>query len=342
VARVSPISTSQVRSNRVRVNPGRPTEARTVAVRTTKTRAASASQAAKASFRWHYWLHLLQDLRLDEWLEDLRLTDLYGSAREHLATAQRRAGLRLGTSSWLWISTGAFALLYWDGKLFMATGAGIAAMLLVYLLQDWKPQVRLSELRQSLQGWNRPFVYAAATGAIATLTTYTAAAVWAESPSHWVAAAITLQGLGSLAVLLVLVWQLAHRRRDRDQIQAQRLLWHLTHDDPLKRLIAIRQLTDLVSVLSDQGSASDAASHASNEKLPSRRDLANYFRVMLSRESDPILRDALLDGLQTLDIVHQLMQATESAFMPPASPKPSTQQAIPVDRQSRVSQRLNF
>ncbi|NJP10917.1 MAG: hypothetical protein HC866_16745 [Leptolyngbyaceae cyanobacterium RU_5_1] len=99
------------------------------------------------------------------------------------------------------------------------------------------------------------------------------------------------------------------RRASRDRIHFNQMIADLTHDDPLKRLIAVRQLTDLVSFLQD-----DRAPRSLLGKKPSRRDVADYFRLMLSREREPIIREAVLDGLQTLDIVHQLKQATQPAI----------------------------
>jgi hypothetical protein len=82
------------------------------------------------------------------------------------------------------------------------------------------------------------------------------------------------------------------------------LVTNLTDADPLKRLIAVRQLTGL----------------AAGYRLD-RTDLnatLDYFRLMLSREPEPLVRDAILDGLQALDTSKQLAQGAPPVSMPAA------------------------
>jgi hypothetical protein len=213
------------------------------------------------------------------------------------------------------MATGAFAMFYWNGRLLVATGSGVAVMLLVYLLHDWQPKWNGAQTRKFLQGWNQPFLIAAGAGAIATFVIYLAVSVWAESDSGWIATGAILQGLGTLTVLVWLVWQRLNHLRDRSLINHHQLLLDLTHENSLKRLIAVRQLTDVVSVLDDQpyllrpqvGSQMQTQRRGTPKK-PSRRDMASYFHLMLAQESEPIVRDAILDGLQTLEIVQQLQQ----------------------------------
>lgn len=205
------------------------------------------------------------------------------------------------------VGAGAMALLYWNGRLFVATGAGIGVMVLVYLMHDWKPSINLAALRKTLDGWNQPFLVAVGAGAIATFTTYLAASVWADAESHWIASGAILQSMGTLTVLLLLITQMLNRQERKHRIPYNKLVSDLVNDDPLKRLIAVRQLTDAVSVLDDE----PCDRRSGIAKKPTRREIADYFRLMLQREDDAIVRDAIYDGLQTLDIVYQLKQATE-------------------------------
>ncbi|MBF2028895.1 MAG: hypothetical protein IGS48_19395 [Oscillatoriales cyanobacterium C42_A2020_001] len=254
--------------------------------------AKASSQVAKDVFRWRFLLNALQDLPVEQMVS--QVSKNFSSHRWQ------------GAKGWLVITAGAVTMLYWNGRLFLAIGAGVAVMLLVYLMHDWKPTLNVSELRKFLQGWNQPFVIAAGAGAIATLTTYTAASVWADSDSPWIASGAILQSMGTLAVLLLLITQMLNRREHRERTHYNRLVSNLVNDDPLKRLIAVRQLTEAVSLIEDDLSDRSPGS----VKKPSRKHIADYFRLMLTREDDPIVRDAIYDGLQTLDIVHQLKQAT--------------------------------
>lgn len=215
------------------------------------------------------------------------------------------------------VGVGALALLYWNGRLFLATVAGIGVMVLVYLLHDWKPSLNLWPLRKFLEGWNQPFLVAVGAGAIATLTTYLAASVWVDAESHWIASGAILQSMGTLAVLLLLITQMLNRQDRRDRIPYNKLVSDLVHDDPLKRLIAVRQLTDAISVLEDE----HRDRRSGIAKQPTRHEIADYFRLMLNREEDPIVRDAVYDGLQTLDIVYHLKQANAPLLqLTPRSP----------------------
>jgi hypothetical protein len=268
-------------------------------------------------------------------MRDLRLDELQQQAHK-LLSAQRG----MGSTGWLIVALGGFSLLYWNGRLFLATGAGVAVMLLVYLLHGWQPQLDWAELRAStkqlLRGWNQPFVISVGAGAIATVAVYLAAALYTESSSPWIASAAILQGMGTLAVLLLLVGQRVQRQSQRERDQFHHVLQELTHRDPLKRLIAVRQLTDLVSVL-DEGSDRSRIPSGQPKQL-SRRAIADYLQVMLSRENHPIVRDAVLDGLQTVDIVHQLQAATQPVLSKPVLSNPALSQ--PVSGQPMPSQPL--
>lgn len=261
----------------------------------------ASSHAAKDAFRWQFLVSAIQDLPL----EKLKIQTLKRFSSRH----------GFGSAGWLVLTTGAIALLYWNGRLVFATGTGVVVMLLVYLMHDWKPSINAMEVRKLLQGWNQPFMVAAGAGAISTFSTYLAAAIWAESDSAWIATGAILQGMGTLTGLGLLVWQILNRPDPHAPIQINQLLFDLAHEDPLKRLLAVRQLTDSISVLDDAyrlERRSRTANRSQNPaKIPSRHQIADYFRVMLQREADPIIRAAVLDGLQTLEIVYQLQQATE-------------------------------
>lgn len=266
---------------------------------------------AKDVFRWRYWVAALQELPLDRMM--------------HQVNRDVTRHWRSGSGVWLVIGAGAIAFLYWNGRLFVATGTGIGVMVLVYLLHDWQPTINLKALKKTLAGWNQPFLVATGAGAIATFTTYLAASVWADADSQWIASGAILQSMGTLAVLLLLITQMLNRQARKEQVPYHKFVSDLVHDDPLRRLIAVRQLTEAVSTLDD---VSDR--RIGHSRKPLRHEIADYFRLMLSREDEPIVRDAIYDGLQTLDIVYQLKQATEPLLQitprhrSPAHPKSIT------------------
>lgn len=240
--------------------------------------------AKASSFQWRYLVSLIQAVPLSDLAET--------------ALKQRSVRRWMGSHrGWLLIATGTASLLYWNGRLVVSTGAGIGVMMLLYLLHDWKLDIPWSQIRKVLTGWNQPIVLAIAGGGLASFTTYFATSIWIDSESPWIASGAILQGLGTLTVLVLLIWQNLNRQATREQVHFNQMLADLTHTDPLKRLIAVRQLTHIVPDL---------------HKHPTRsREIADYFRLLLNREEELIVREAALEGLQQLDRTKQLKQAMQ-------------------------------
>ena len=223
-----------------------------------------------------------------------------------LADRDRRPNLpalrRWSTSGgWLLVTGGTIGLLFWNGRLVLATGAGVAVMMLVYLMQDGHWKASGPALQKFLQGWNQPFLLAAASGCAATFGIYLAASLWAEVGSPWIATGMLLQQATTIAALGLLIWQMARRQESHHTTRFDQILDDLADGDPLKRLIAVRRMTDVIK-------QSDRVQ---------KRQMADYLRVMLSREEDTIVRDAVLEGLQGLDMTRSL---TASKVEPIATP----------------------
>lgn len=208
---------------------------------------------------------------------------------------------------WVLISGGTIGLLFWNGRLVIATGIGVAVMLLVYVLQDskWKPW---KELRKTIQGWNSQFLLAASSGGAALFGTYLASSVWVEAEHHWIATGMILQGTATLGILGLLIWKTIGEKRDRSALHLDQILMNLTQENPLKRLIAVRQLTDYIG--QQEGDRN------------TQFRLADYLRVMLAREEDAIVRDAILEGLQILENARSLPSTGLHPLQVPKSKEP--------------------
>ncbi len=189
------------------------------------------------------------------------------------------------SGGWIIGTGGAIALLAWNWRLCLATGSGIGVMFLVYKIQN-SGQIPWRRIYRQLHSLNRPFVIALASGGIASLSTYMTAVIWRDSASPWLAAGAILQGLGTLAVLILLVWLILHRQTQADQGHFQQVVSDLTAEDELKRLIAVRQLTYLCKT---------------NRLSPAKqRMVGEYLRLLLNHEQESVVHDAALDGLQLL------------------------------------------
>lgn len=195
-------------------------------------------------------------------------------------------------SGWLIGLVAIVAMLLWNWKLFLATFAGIALMLLVYLMQGWNWQKYLSAGKKFFTGSNRQLTLAVGSGSIGALSTYMAATIWADSENRWLATGSIFQGFASFLTLMLLVWHIFTDRPKRDETKFDRLLTDLSAVEPLKRLIAVRQLTRL------------ASNDKSNER--DRDRLVEYFLLMLSAEREPMVREAILESLQAWNMLSKI------------------------------------
>lgn len=192
-------------------------------------------------------------------------------------------------------------MLWWNWQLLLATGVGIAIMLLVYFLQQGDWQKRWSDLGKLFTGANRQLAVAVGSGGLATLGSYMAISVWIDSDSGWIAAGAILQGLGILAIIILLVGQLMARSTPEFTSDLDRLLEQLTDIHPLRRLIAVRQLTREFTT-------------ARWER--DRRTIADCLALMLTRETEPAVKHAVLDGLQVMGKVEKFSSQTAEISIP--------------------------
>ncbi|MBD2530192.1 armadillo-type fold-containing protein [Nostoc flagelliforme FACHB-838] len=192
-----------------------------------------------------------------------------------------------GPGGFLGFLTIVVAMLLWNWKLLLALLIGIGVMVLVYSMQEWDWQLRWSKIHKSLNSSNRRLALAVVSGGLATVSTYMAAAIWVDSRSHWIAAGAIVQGVGTLLTLILLVWQIVNFYENREEDHLDRLLVNLTEKDPLKRLIALRQLTKLISRQRVDSSV--------------QQDVVECLQLLLSREKEVVVREAAFKSLQACD-----------------------------------------
>jgi hypothetical protein len=185
---------------------------------------------------------------------------------------------------------GLLLLFIWNWQLMLATIAGIASMWLVYYLQGSNWQNYRKKLQQFWDGCDRRLTVAIASGGLATLGTYTAAAIWKNTENPWLTFGSIVQALATIATLILVIWQLWGRQKSENENidPFDALLTDLTSGDRLKCLIAIRKSIRLV----DQEQLS----------FSQRSELVDYFRILLSSEDAPTMKAAILDALAVLEI----------------------------------------
>ncbi len=186
-------------------------------------------------------------------------------------------------AGWLLLGFGIVLMIAWNWKLVIATGAGVGLMLLIYRLLTENWQGSLFSWQKFLNSSDGKLTLAAGGGGFAALLTYLGAAIWAESENRWLATGIIFQGLGTIVTLGLLFWQVIYNQKHRDDSLFEQWLQDLTNKEPLKRLIAVRQLDNLVSKKLLNSSC--------------RHQVVEYFNLLLMQEKEPLIREALLNSL---------------------------------------------
>jgi hypothetical protein len=178
---------------------------------------------------------------------------------------------------------------YLDGKLLVSTALGIAVMGLIYRLQGND---------QGLwQGWNHQLTFLLLSGGLTTFSVYVSTGIWLEAEQPWLASGLLLQNIGLVGIISFLAWQMQAVQTKTPGDDLTLLLDQLTFDDPLKRLIAVRQVRDYVL----SGKLSNKGDRPSQPLSMSKSHVVDCFRVMLSKESDPLVKEAILESLQAWD-----------------------------------------
>lgn len=222
--------------------------------------------------------------RLLRWFREsavfLSSPDSRQQLKKALITGRSGAGLA---------SVGSVLLLLWNAKLVFSTGAGMGTMVLMYLLQDaeWRreklPTVR-EQVQAKLEGLNRPFLWSTIGGGSAAFLSYLAISAWTETDAHWLATGILLQGLMTFGVLGLALRRVWDQAPTVETIEVCHWVETLSHEDPIQRLLAVRQLTKT----------------AQSAPLIQQKEILEYFQLMVSREPEELVREAVWQALETL------------------------------------------
>ena len=200
----------------------------------------------------------------------------------------RGLGREQGFPVWALLVIFLVMLLVWNWQLIAATSAGILAMIAVYAMQDWNWNVILWRIQKFLQSPYRHLPLSVASGTVTVLLTYTVISVWSNQSNHWLASANILQLVATLGICAILVRQTFMNWLQRQQDNFDQLIAQLTVTDDLARLIAIKQINQYVH----------------DNRLPAAQEkaIADYCQVLLNRETEPTMRDALFETLESLQL----------------------------------------
>jgi hypothetical protein len=183
------------------------------------------------------------------------------------------------------------ALFFWNWTLFLATGAGIGMMVFVYGIQDWNWESYQEGFNKWFQGANSRLTISVGMGGFSAFLIYLITTIWVTSENRWLATGEILQGLLTLMIAGLLLWQVTANQKLKNTEKFEYLLDDLTNKNQLKRLITIRKLTNLFLL------------NQLNKTQESQ--LKDYFQIMLSHEQEIILQEALLESIEKLNFTEK-------------------------------------
>jgi hypothetical protein len=195
-------------------------------------------------------------------------------------------GREYGWMVWLLLLVFGMMLLLWNWQLIAATIAGILVMVAMYAIQDGNWSIFLWRIHRFLQSPYRHLTLSVASGTLTVMLTYTVLALWSTQENHWLASASILQLVGTLGAVVLLLRQSFQQWFQRQQNNFDQLISQLTAKDDLARLMAIKHINQYVK----------------DNYLPAAQEeaIADYCQLLLSRETDSTMREALFSTLESL------------------------------------------
>jgi hypothetical protein len=189
---------------------------------------------------------------------------------------------------WAWVAFLLLLFLSWQLLLILAIGLLVTG--LTYAVQTHPTQWRSRLSRLSAPWLNTAVGRAIALGVASSLGVAGLFWIWMATGRLWIAASFFLQGFMAFG-LFSLWWQrqplpqAPHPSLSNPDQEWERYSRDLAHSNPMRRLIAIRRLQ------------SQAIAYPLSALQ--WRELEDYCRMMLSQESDPLLRLAVQDVLES-------------------------------------------
>lgn len=233
---------------------------------------------------WHWFAdHVISPVRHTFW-SDVTASVLARLKQFGHRWSQRVDRQRLGV--WFIALTGAFCLMVWNGMLLVALSVGLGTALLIQQ-QLSTPTLSWHAVVKWLSSSHSTTVVAISGGLLSLTASYLTLQIWQDTNSFGLAFAILLQGLGLLVVLGLFAWQLLKQEKESLHIsQIDSWINQLTALDPLKRLIAVRQICHYL-----ESSPFDDIQ---------AKEIREYLQLLRQQEQTPSIQKAISEGLDIL------------------------------------------
>ncbi|WP_216086686.1 ABC transporter ATP-binding protein [Halothece sp. PCC 7418] len=201
------------------------------------------------------------------------------------------------SSFWLWGVVIFAIMLVWNWQLLLATviAMGMLIVLFRFPVNRWSGYWR--KWQQTLDESQQRLLMALGGSSLIGVGSYWALQLWDHLDNHWLAGSAIAQGILLTGLFGLQVSKLITASDDNHpQHHFSQLIDELSAEHPLKRLRAIRQLTQLA--IKDNLHASQL------------QEISESFSLLFAVETEPILRQGLLESMQTLQR-HQCWQKWE-------------------------------
>lgn len=181
-------------------------------------------------------------------------------------------------------------MLVWNWQLLLATAVGMGVLILLFQFPFDRWSIYWEKWQKANLSQKRILI-ALVGSSVAGLGVYWALQLWDHLDNHWLAGSAIAQGMILTTLLSIQLAKLFTSPRESPQRDrfSQRIE-ALSADHPLKRLIAVRELTQLA-----------IAGKLRSEQL---KQISEYFSLLFAVETEPMLRQALLESMQTLQLHH--------------------------------------
>jgi hypothetical protein len=207
------------------------------------------------------------------------LTELTQGSSATRGMVYRKAGPAIALS----ITT--LTLWRWNGVLTLALLLSGGGSFVLHRVLRQKKQIPWHTVRQWVNSPQAPLTLSVGAGVALLVVSYSALAIGQDLHSPWLALLLLTQEMGIALVVGLAFWLMLSRQSNPAQ-PFERCVAGMLHRDELRRLMAVRQLTDLA---------------VRDELSPKERSHAlDYLQLLARKETEPLVNQAIQEGLAIL------------------------------------------
>lgn len=174
-------------------------------------------------------------------------------------------------------------MLAWNWELICATLIGISLMIFIQKAQNKNFQ---NIVLNSYTFFNSPkgkLTLAAIGGCLGILGSYITLSMLSSIKNRWLASELIFQNIGICTILAILFLQLFGLSEKKQNTEYKRLVSQLTETNPLKRLIAVQNISYLLK--------------RKQLTTSQEEEILEYFGIILNQEEEIIIRQNILKSL---------------------------------------------